>query len=292
MRLFLFILIFPLALFAELNVAVSYPYIGEIAQKIGGTHIRTTVLSKGDWDPHFVVPRPSLISKLRSADALIINGAQLEIGWIPALIKRSSNAKVFPNAKSFLDLSQSVRLIQKPQVVDRSLGDVHPSGNPHFHLDPNNILILAGSIEKFLSRLDPSNAKEYSDNSALFKSEWKKNIEIWDAKMADKKEIKVVQFHDVFAYFNARYGVKTIATIEPFPGIPASSKHTLKVISVIEDQKPQMLMHDVYHSPKSAQYISEKTGLKVFKTPHDIGSLESVESLSDIYEHIVDGFGK
>ena len=292
MKRFLLVLFFPLALFAELNVAVSYPYIGAIAKSIGGDNIKVTVLAKGNWDPHFVVPRPSLIAQLRRSDALIINGAQLEIGWMPALIRRSSNRKVMPNASSFLDLSQNVQLIQKPQVVDRSLGDVHPAGNPHFHLDPDNILIISNVMKRFLTKIDPSNAGQYEKNYELFKDEWSKNIRSWDTLMSEKKGLEVVQFHDVFAYFNRRYGIKTIGTIEPFPGISPSSKHTLKLISLIKEKKPYLLMHDVYHSTKSAEYIHDKTGLKMMKTPHDIEALDSVETLKSLFDYIVEEFQK
>ncbi len=135
------LLLLPLTLFAHMNIAVSYPYIGAITKSIGGEHIKTVVLAKGNWDPHFVVPRPSLISKVRNADALIMNGGQLEIGWLPPLLRRASNPKTQIGAPSFLNLAHHVELINKPLDVNRAGGDVHPDGNPHYHLDPNNILV-------------------------------------------------------------------------------------------------------------------------------------------------------
>lgn len=147
MKFLLFLL--PLTLFAHINIAVSYPYIGALSKAIGGEHINTVVLAKGNWDPHFVVPRPSLISKVRNADALIMNGGQLEIGWLPPLIRRASNPKTQVGAKSFLNLSHHIEMIHKPLAVDRAGGDIHPDGNPHFHLNPNNILLLAKTIKSF-----------------------------------------------------------------------------------------------------------------------------------------------
>jgi zinc/manganese transport system substrate-binding protein len=286
MRTLLFFLLFPLALSAHLNIAVSYPFIGAITKEIGKDHVNTIVLAQGNWDPHFVVPRPSLISKLRGADALIMNGGQLEIGWLPPLIKRANNRKVNPNAATFLNLSQQVELIQKPISVDRSLGDIHPDGNPHFHLDPNNVLTLARSISAFLGNIDSEHRNIYEKNLRTFEESWQQNMKRWEEKMAQKRGLKVIQFHDNLAYFNQAYGLVNIGTIEPLPGIPPSSRHTMELIELIKREKPYCIFHDVYHSTKTAEYISDKTGTKVILMPHDIGALESIDSLAGLFDHL------
>lgn len=279
-------LLLPLSLFAHMNVAVSYPYIGAITKAIAKEHVDIIVLAKGNWDPHFVVPRPSLIAKLRRSDALIMNGAQLEIGWLPPLIRRASNRAVVPGQPTFLNLSHQVELIQKPKSVDRSLGDVHPDGNPHFHLDPKNILILAQVITGFLNQLDHEHKDIYEKNLQAFAGVWEKHLEKWGKRMAPKKGMKVIQFHDNLAYFNAAYGLQNIGTIEPLPGISPSSRHTLKLLKTIENQKPCCILHDVYHSTKTAEYLVKKTGIKLILMPHDIGSLDSIESLTGLFDHL------
>jgi len=279
-------LILPLSLFAHMKVAVSYPYIGAITKAIAREHVDVTVLAKGNWDPHFVVPRPSLISKLRVSDALIMNGAQLEIGWLPPLIHRASNVKVQPQSQSFLNLSHQVELIQKPQSVDRSLGDVHPDGNPHFHLDPRNILKLAQVITGFLIGLDDEHKEVYETNLQNFASSWEKKLKVWDERMASKCGMKIIQFHDNLAYFNKAYGLVNIGTIEPLPGISPSSRHTLSLIRTIKEQKPCCILHDVYHPTKTAQYLVDKTGIKLIMMPHDIGALESIGSLEELFDYL------
>jgi zinc/manganese transport system substrate-binding protein len=269
-----------------MSIAVSYPYIGAITKTIGGEHIETVVLAKGNWDPHFVVPRPSLIAKMRNADALIMNGAQLEIGWLPPLINRAANPKTQTNAQTFLNLSQHIKLILKPKDVDRSGGDIHPDGNPHFHLAPENILILAQTIRDFLISIDLEHKAIYETNYAAFAGEWSKNIEIWKIKMADKNGKKVIQFHDNLAYFNKAYGLETIGTIEPLPGIPPSSRHTLELIQLINKEQPCCILHDVYHSTKTAEYISEKSKIPVVLMPHDIGALENIEDLKSLFDYL------
>ncbi len=282
----LILLLLPLTLLAHMNIAVSYPYIGAITKSIGGEHIITVVLARGNWDPHFVVPRPSLISKVRRADALIMNGGQLEIGWLPPLINRAGNPKAKPGTSTFLNLSHHVELIQKPKNVSRSGGDIHPDGNPHFHLDPNNILILANTIKKFLISIDSEHSNIYENNFSAFKSSWDKKLVIWKERMDSNRNKKVIQFHDNLAYFNKNYGLQSIGTIEPLPGIPPSSRHTLNLINLIKEQKPCCILHDVYHSTRTAEYISDKTGIKVVLMPHDIGALETIDDLISLFDYL------
>lgn len=280
------LLLLPLTLFANLNIAVSYPYIGALTKSIGGENVETVVLANGNWDPHFIVPKPSLISKVRNADGLIMNGGQLEIGWLPPLIKRAGNPKTNVNAATFLNLSNHISMIDKPQSLSRSGGDLHPDGNPHFNLDPNNILILANVIKEYLSSIDSKNSQIYEKNYTVFSDMWKKKIELWNKKMLSKKGAKVVQFHNILAYFNKAYGVQNIATIEPLPGIPPSSKHTVETIELMQKEQPCCILHDVYHSTKTAEYMSEKTGVKIILIPHDIGALDSVEDLTSLFDYL------
>ena len=276
----------PLSLLAQLNIAVSYPYIGALTKTIGGEHVTVTALAKGNWDPHFIIPRPSLISKMRNADGVIMNGGQLEIGWLPPIINRAGNPKTMPNTKTFLNLSHHVKLINKPKSVDRKHGDIHADGNPHFHLSPKNILILAKTIEKYLSRIDQNNIDTYKKNYADFSKIWHHKMALWKKKMKYKKGLKLIQFHDNLAYFNQEYGLLNIGTIEPLPGIPPSSKHTINIIGLIKKEKPCCILHDVYHSTKTADFISQKTGIKVILMPHDIEALENIDNLSALFDHL------
>jgi len=280
------LLLLPLSLFAHLNIAVSYPYIGALTKAIGGEHINSVVLAKGNWDPHFVVPRPSLISKVRNADALIMNGAQLEIGWLQPLINRAANPKVKVGASTFLNLSHHVELLHKPVLVDRAGGDVHPDGNPHFHLNPENILILAKAIKQFLISIDTEHRSIYEQNYTVFEKMWSTKIEQWKLKMLDKKGTKVIQFHNILAYFNDVYGLQSIGTIEPLPGISPSSRHTIELIKLIKKEKPCCILHDVYHSTKTANFIASKSGIEIVLMPHDIQALESIQDLSSLFDYL------
>lgn len=282
----LVLLLLPLSMFAELKIAVTYPYIGALVKEIAKDNANTYVLAKGNWDPHFVVPRPSLIAKVRRAEGLIINGGELEIGWLPPLIRRASNSRIAKGTSGYLDLSVYIEFLEKPTRLDRADGDVHPQGNPHYHLNPNNILILANVIREFLISLDAENKTAYDKNFQTFKNMWSLKIKEWDEKMKDKKGMKVVQYHNNLAYFNKAYSLNNIGTIEPLPGIPPSSRHTLELINTMKTQKPSAILHDVYHSTKTAQFISSKTGIPIVIMPHDIESLDEIEDLVSLFDYL------
>jgi zinc/manganese transport system substrate-binding protein len=282
----LVLLLLPLTIFADLKIAVTYPYIGAVVKEIAKDNVDLYVLAKGNWDPHFVVPRPSLISKVRRADGLIINGGELEIGWLPPLIRRASNSKIAKGREGYLDLSQYIEFLNKPTRLDRSDGDVHPRGNPHFQLDPNNILTLANIVREYLSNLDSEHKKEYELNYKKFKQMWSLKLKEWQKNMEDKKGMKVVQYHNNLAYFNKLYGLKTIGTIEPLPGIPPSSRHTIELINLMKSEKPSYILHDVYHSTKTAEFISQKTGIPIIIMPHDIDALDEIEDLVSLFDYL------
>jgi zinc/manganese transport system substrate-binding protein len=281
-----FLLILPITIFAQLNIAVTYPYIGALVKQIAKDKADTYVLAKGNWDPHFVVPRPSLIAKVRRADGLVINGGELEIGWLPPLVRRASNSNIAKGSKGYLDMSRYIEFLDKPTKLDRVDGDIHPDGNPHYHLDPKNILILAEVITGYLSNLDVQNKSAYTQNFKEFKNMWNIKIKEWDEKMQDVKGTKVVQYHNNLAYFNKAYNLETIGTIEPLPGIPPSSRHTIGLIKLMKTQKPKAILHDVYHSTKTAKFISSKTGVPVIIMPHDIESLDEIQDLVSLFDYL------
>ena len=276
------------ALMASINVSVSYPYIASLTKAVGGANVDVTTLAKGSWDPHFVVPRPSLIRKVAQADLLIINGAQLEIGWMPPLIRQSHNARVQPGKKGFLDLSQSVELINIPVSVSRAGGDIHPSDNPHFSTDPYVMPALAANIARKLTQIDPEHAQTYADNLKAFSQQWDLNLAKWQNEMTPLKGEKVVQYHELYNYFLKRFSLVSIGNIEPLPGINPSSRHTMELIKQMQTDNVKIILQDVYHNPKTAKFIAEKTGAKVVTIPHDVDAVHTADTLAKLYDTMVE----
>ena len=279
--------------FAKVEIAVTYTYIEDITKKIAGELAEIKVLSKPKEDPHFVMARPSLIAKLRNAELLILNGGQLEIGWLPPLIRRANNRDVFEGANGFLDLSHSIEMIDAHDSVSRADGDVHPDGNPHFILDPYNVPIVAKTIADKLSMLDSRNRELYQKNYENFKISWDARLIEWNRKMKPFEGRKVIQYHKSFDYFLKRYKMELLDTIEPIPGISPTSKHTMKLIESIKREKsPLLIMHDVYHNRKAAKLISAKTDIKIIDVPHDVDALNGADSIENLFETIIDSLTK
>lgn len=268
--------------FAKLNVVVTYPYIADLVDNIAGDKVNIKVLATGDRDPHHIVPKPSLILKLLKADILISNGASLETAWLEPLVTNAGNSKINKNSNGFLDLSQNIKLIEKPVNITRANGDVHAEGNPHFVLDPYNIKPLTLAILARLKTLDPKNSDLFVDNASSFISSFEKKIKVYESKMSKTKYKSIIQYHPSFNYFLKRFGIKNVANIEPLPGVTPSSKYILKLISIIKEKNIKLILQDVYHKKDTAEFLSKKTGIKIASTPHDLyGNITSIEKLFD-----------
>jgi len=274
------------SIFAKLNVATTYNYLGEVTKAIGGDLVKVDVLASPKLDPHFITPKPSLIGKLRREDLLIMNGGQLEIGWLPPLLRSANNSKIKNGTQGFLDVSGAVTLMDKPQNVSRSNGDVHPDGNPHFALNIENIVPIAELISMKLAQVDPSHADKYNKNFEAFKSKMDALATKLKEQYSSCQGKKVVQYHELFNYAMDEYGVNKVGNIEPLPGISPSSKHTLELINLMKEQKVTTILQDVYHEKKTAQFIASKTGATVKIVPHDVGAVEGTETLESFYETI------
>lgn len=286
MKKILLSVLFASAVFANIQVDTTYAALGEITKKVGGDNVDVVVLASSKYDPHFIVPKPSLLAKLRNADLLVINGGGLEIGWLPPLIKSANNANIQAGAKGFLDISHFLTLMDKPTSVSRGFGDIHAEGNPHYITDPHLVPTIAKVIAKKLSMLDEANSDKYSVNLDKFLKEWDVYLTDLDAKMLTCKDKKVVQYHELFNYFLKQYDYQSYGNIEPLPGISPSSKHTLEIIETIQKNGIKTIVQDVYHEKKTAEFIADKTGAKVAIIPHDLGAVESADTLENFYNTI------
>ncbi len=284
-KIFLLTVLLTYSAFASLRVDATYATMGAVAQKIGGNLVHVQVLGSSKYDPHFIVPKPSLISKMRRADLLIMNGGGLELGWLPPLLRAANNPKIRNGAKGLLDMSHYVRMINVPTSVSRAFGDIHAQGNPHFSSDPHVVLVMAKAIKEKLSLLDPNNASTYSKNYNTFVSSWKAYLRKLDGKMHQCSVKKVVQYHLLFNYFLKRYNIKSYGTIEPLPGIAPSSKHTLALIHTMKEKKVKVILQDVYHERKTAKFIAGKTGAHVEIIPHELGA-DGSRTLQEFYNNM------
>ncbi|MCX7870129.1 MAG: zinc ABC transporter substrate-binding protein [bacterium] len=272
-------------IYAKVNIVVSYGYIESIVKEIGKDKVDVFSISSSRYqDPHYVVPKPSYVVKLSKADLLIINGASLEIGFIPVLIKQANNPKINPGNIGYLELSNYFDLIDKPKLLSRDLGDIHPEGNPHFYLDPYNIIPIANIIYLKLSEIDKTNQSFYEKNFENFKQNFSTKLSEWDKKMENFKGVKVFQYHSLYDYFLRRYGIELVANLEPKPGIPPTPKYIENLLEIAKNEKVFFILQDYYHKDNYSKYISSKTNLKILYLPHDD------QNIYKLFDEIVNAF--
>lgn len=287
MTVIIFSMIFVFPIFGKLKVVTSYPYIADITGRIGGSEVSVISLAKGTRDPHYITPKPSFISKMRRANLLIINGGQLEIGWIPPILRKANNPKIVPGSEGFLDLFPFIKPIEVPTEVSRAQGDIHPDGNPHIVLDPDNIPIIATGIKDKLSELLPEKSSYFGDNLKSFLAKWKEKSKYWEEKLKKFSGKNVIQYHKNFDYLLKKFKMIELGTLEPVPGIPPTSKQIEKIISLVKNRGAEFLIHDVYHNRKASKYVAEKCKIKLVILPHDVGSVPGAKDIFSLFDEIV-----
>jgi len=270
---------------AELNVVAATQDLASIAQEIGGDKIKVTPMAKGYQDPHFVEAKPSFVLTLNRADLLIVVGRDLEIGWLPPLITQSRNAKIQPGSKGYLDPSQTAKILELPTgTVTRAMGDVHPLGNPHYWLDPENGRRIAQAIKDRLSELDAANAAYYAQREADFGKRLTEAQQRWKAQMAPYKGLKVVTYHRSWANFVDAFGLDVIGYVEPKPGIPPTPQHTLDVINAMKAQNVKLILVEPYFDLKTPNSIAEKTGARVVVLPPSVGGVPAASDYFKLFD--------
>jgi zinc/manganese transport system substrate-binding protein len=279
------VLFFATPAFAKFNIAATLPWIGSIASEIGKDKVRITSFVKPTQDPHFVEAKPSMILDVRKADILMYNGMDLEIGYLPVLVESSKNPKIQTANPGNFDCSKFIEPIEIPTVVDRSMGDVHPQGNPHYQLSPKNILRVAEGMAEVLSRADPENASFYLKNFSSFKQRLQEKQKEWSAIPLRGK--KFLAYHKFFEYLASEFGFEIIGYIEPKPGIPPSAGHIGKLIEMIRKTKPDGILSLSYYGQKEVNFLSQKTGVKSIIVPHDVGETEKVKDWFSLMDQVL-----
>ncbi len=274
--------------FGQFKVVATYSWIGELVKEIGKDRVKVYTVARPDEDFHFVVPRPSHIAKLRDADLVIINGASLEIGFLPPLLQQSNNPRVQPGKDGFLDLSQFVQITEKPERVSREMGDVHPEGNPHYIFDPHHMPILARAITEKMCQLDQRDCSYYRSNLEDFLKRWDGKLREWDREFSKLKGLKVIQWHKTYNYLFDRYQIQRAGMMEPLPGVPPTARHINSLIENSKNKGVQYVILEGFRKGeiRTAQRVAEGIGAKVVILPSDVGS-EGSRSLFDMYEIIL-----
>ena len=270
----------------KLTVVTATTDIAALAQEVGGEKISVESIAKGYQDPHFVEAKPSFLLKLRQADLLIVVGLQLEIGWLPPLINQSGNARIQVGAPGYLDASQFAEILDIPTgTVTRAMGDVHPLGNPHYWLDPENGRRIAKGIAGKLGDLDPSNTAYYQERFQDFDKRLAAAEQKWDAEMKPYHGRKVVTYHNSFPNFAKHFSLNVIGYVEPRPGIPPTPSHTIELIGLMKRENCQVILVEPYFDLKTPQAIARDTGGTVVQYLPSVGGEKQVTNYFELFDY-------
>ena len=289
MKTFLMIqILLPLISYAKLNVVTSLTDLAAITREIGGDDVDVESIAKGTQDPHYIEAKPSYMTKMSKADLLITVGLGLEVGWIPSLVRGSRNPKISGGAGA-LEVGPLVNPIEVPTgTISRSQGDVHPEGNPHVTLDPIRTASVGEKIAERLAQLDSDNAKKYKERAQKFSERMKMKSAEWKSRIEKTGVKNVVTFHRTLNYFLRAYGINNPIELEPKPGIPPTSGHTLEVIHVVKDKKIPLIMIENFFDDKIAERIKQDVpGVRIVSVPVAVEGDEKIRTMDDVYENLV-----
>jgi zinc/manganese transport system substrate-binding protein len=255
-----------------------------LATELGGDHVNVYTATSALQDVHRVDAKPSLVARARTADLLIATGAELEVGWLPVLIQESGNSRIQPGSPGYFEAAAQLKLLEVPSKLDRSLGDIHPQGNPHVQLDPHNIATVAKALTERLSKVDPSGAQYYQQRGKDFDTRWQQALERWETKAAALKGVQVVIMHRDQAYLCHWLGLQELAAIEPKPGVPPTAGYLGELVTKLSAAPPRLMMINAYNDPKAANWLSQRIHAPVVTLPFSVGGSPEAKDLFGLFD--------
>lgn len=272
---------------AALKVLATTPDWGSLATELGGDKVNVYTATSPFQDVHRVDAKPSLVARARSADLVVATGADLEIGWMPVLLQDSGNVKIQPGSPGYFEAAPLVHLLEVPSAVDRSMGDIHPLGNPHVTLDPGNIAIIAKALSARLVLLDSANAVYYAARGEDFQKRWQQATEKWQAKSAPLRGTSVVVIHRDQAYLCNWLGLRELASIEPKPGVPPSAGYLGELVAKLGATPPKMILRNAYNDPRAADWLAQRIHVPVVLLPYTVGGTPEAKDLFGLFDDTI-----
>jgi zinc/manganese transport system substrate-binding protein len=270
----------------KLKVITTLTDLASLTQEVGGDKVDVEALAKGYQDPHFVEPKPSFLLKLRNTDLLVLVGLELEIGWLPPLITQSGNGKIQPGGQGYLDASQFAQILEIPQGnVTRAEGDVHPMGNPHYWLDPDNGRRIAKGIAAKLSALDPGDQAYFQQREQDFEKRLADADKKWTAQMAPYRGRKVVTYHRSWPNFAKHFNLDVIGYIEPRPGIPPTPSHTIELVNQMKREGVKIELIEPYFDLKTPNSIASMVNGKVVVMMPSVGGKPEITDYFKLFDY-------
>jgi zinc/manganese transport system substrate-binding protein len=272
---------------AALNVFACEPEWAALTQQLAGNQANIYTATGPLQDPHQVQARPSLIAKARSAQLAVCTGAELEIGWMPVVLRESANSRIQPGSSGHFEAAQYVAMLEVPTRLDRADGDVHAAGNPHIQTDARNFLPVAAALSKRLIQLDPANAAEYQQRLANFTQQWRAAIAKWEKQAAPLKGVPIIVQHKGFPYLNDWLGLKEVAELEPKPGMEPSASWLGTVLNDLQQHPARMVLRAAYQNERPSQWISERAHVPAVMLPYTVGGTPQATDLFALFDDTI-----
>ncbi len=273
--------------FAAVQVFACEPEWAALSREIGGDRVDVFAATTGLQDPHQIQARPSLIAKMRSADIVVCSGAELEVGWLPVLLRQGANPKVQPGTPGFFEAARLVAMKELPVALDRGMGDVHAGGNPHVQTDPRNMLPVAKALADQFTRIDAAGADTYKNKLAEFTTRWTAAIEGWQQKAAVLRGVPVLVQHKSWVYLIDWLGMREIAPLEPKPGIAPSTSYLVDLLNKVSAEKPRMILVAAYEDDRGSKWMSEHANIPAVTLPFTVGGTKDADTLTGLYDATV-----
>jgi zinc/manganese transport system substrate-binding protein len=281
------ILFFALPSFAALNILATTPEWGALATEIGGDKVSVYVATTALQDVHRIEAKPSLVARARNADLVIATGAELEVGWLPILQRESGNSKIQTGSPGFFEAAQVVKLLDVPASVDRSMGDVHPFGNPHVHLDPHNLTRVASALALRLGEIDSANRSSFDARNKSFQERMNEAIKRWEAEALPLKGLPIVVHHQDQKYLLHWLGMKEVAALESKPGIPPSTGHLSDLLQTMQREPARMILRSAYNDPKPGNWLAERSKIPAVVLPYTVGGSIDAKDLFGLFDDTI-----
>jgi zinc/manganese transport system substrate-binding protein len=272
---------------AALRVLATTPEWAALTRELGGDKVDVYAATSAFQDVHRVDAKPSLVSRARNADLVVAAGAELEVGWLPILLRESGNGRIQPGNPGYFEADANLHLLEVPSAVDRSMGDVHPQGNPHAHLDARNVAIVAEALSRRLAVVDPGNAPYYQARGADFQSRWRAAVVRWEAQAAPLKGAPVVVIHRDQVYLCHWLGLVEVAAIEPKPGVPPSSSYLAELVTKLNAAPPKMILRNAYNDSKAVDWLAERIHVPVVLLPYSVGGTPAASDLFKLFDDTI-----
>ena len=273
---------------AELNVFACEPEWAALATEIGSNKVSVFTATTAKQDPHQVQARPALIAQLRSADLVVCTGAELEIGWMPVLLRQAANGRVQPGSPGYFEAAQQIRLLDVPTRLDRAEGDIHPAGNPHIQTDPRNIATVAAALTRRMGELDQADATAFAAQAQNFAGRWTAAMQRWAQRAAPFRGSTVAAYHKSWAYLEDWLGLREAATIEPKPGIPPGSQYLAQLVADLPAKNVRAILYSAYEDPRGSEFVAQRIGAAAVMLPFTVGGTDRAKDLFGLFDDTID----